>query len=100
MIKIEQEQALSELKKSSKEFVSLFAYNNLRVEVYQPDRIDHQQPHEQDEFYLIIAGTGNFEMAGEIIFFKTGDFLFVPALTPHRFLNFSEDFVTWVFFVA
>jgi hypothetical protein len=57
MIKIEQEQALSELKKSSKEFVSLFAYNNLRVEVYQPDRIDHQQPHQQDVFYLIIAGS-------------------------------------------
>lgn len=100
MIKIEQEEALHKLEKSSKEFIPLFAKGRLRVEVYKPELVDKQQPHEDDEFYLIISGTGYFEMAGEITSFQPGDFLFVPALTKHRFLNFSDDFVTWVFFIT
>ncbi len=26
------------------------------------------------------------------------DALFVPAFTPHRFIDFSDDFATWVVF--
>lgn len=36
---------------------------------------------------------------GEItVEFQAGDFLFVPAGIEHRFINFTDDFSTWVIF--
>jgi len=46
----------------------------------------------------VISGSGTF-INGEITTqFNAGDFLFVPAGIAHRFVDFSEDFVTWVIF--
>ena len=96
--KIAARAALQRLQASSQEFSTLFEHGTLSVEVYQPDRVDRQQPHTQDEIYVIIAGEGEFFCADKTVPFAAGDFLFVPAGVEHRFLNFSEDFATWVFF--
>jgi mannose-6-phosphate isomerase-like protein (cupin superfamily) len=57
-----------------------------------------QQPHRQDELYLIISGSGIFVNDGKRSAFAPGDVLFTAAGTAHRFENFSDDFVTWVNF--
>jgi uncharacterized RmlC-like cupin family protein len=33
-----------------------------------------------------------------MVHFGPGDFLFVPAGIEHRFVNFTDDFSTWVIF--
>ncbi|MBE8721249.1 cupin domain-containing protein [Sphingobacterium pedocola] len=99
MIKIQEKQALDKLAQSGKEFISLFDRNNLSVEIYKPDLVDKQQPHDKDEFYVVISGSGSFELNGIPTPFQAGDFLFVPAYAAHRFVEFSADFVTWVFFI-
>ena len=76
----------------------MFRYGSLSVEVYQPDKIDKQEPHERDEIYVIISGSGTFINDGVSCEFISGDFLFVKAGVKHRFINFTEDFSTWVFF--
>lgn len=98
MTKIAPTEALDQLTQSGKEFLELFKHGSLSVEVYQPDKVDKQQPHERDEIYVIIAGTGSFFCNGQRTNFGPGDFLFVPAYAVHRFESFSEDFSTWVFF--
>ena len=90
--------ALRQLSESDQRFLTLFRHGTLAVEVYRPDRADHQQPHTRDEIYVVIAGRGEFYYDGDIVPFAAGDFLFVPAGVEHRFINFSEDFSTWVFF--
>lgn len=90
--------ALAALQESKEEFALLFKHGSLSVEIYQPDKTDRQQPHEQDEIYVIIAGSGTFVLEDTSVRFAPGDFLFVPAGKTHRFVNFSEDFSTWVFF--
>lgn len=97
-MKIDPDDALLALKKSNKLFAELFKRDTLSVEVYKPDRVDLQNPHDQDELYIIIAGSGDFLYEQEIIPFKAGDFLFVPAGVVHRFQNFTDDFSTWVIF--
>ena len=57
---------------------------------------DHQRPNDRDECYIIIDGTGKFEIGDEIVDFAPGDFLFVPAGLPHRFIDFGEKISTWV----
>ncbi len=96
--KLSPESALQQLKVHNKEFLTLFEHGSLSVEVYQPDEVDRQQPHDRDEIYVVISGSGQFFNDGVTTDFKTGDFLFVPAGKDHRFLNFTSDFATWVFF--
>ena len=37
-------------------------------------------------------------MDGNIVNVEAGDFLFVPTGSEHHFLDFTEDFSTWVIF--
>jgi mannose-6-phosphate isomerase-like protein (cupin superfamily) len=79
-------------------FVELFKHGTLSVELYAPRRTDPQQPHPRDEVYVIISGTGRFLRGDEEVVFERGDVLFAPAGMFHRFVDFSQDFVAWVFF--
>ena len=79
----------------------IFREGPMQVKLYAPPSPDPQQPHEQDEIYIIAQGSGEFllEEAGgdKIISVKAPDFIFVPAGVAHRFINFS-DLKVWVFF--
>lgn len=70
----------------------------LQVELYIPDGEDLQEAHSRDECYVVIHGSGRFQMGEEEVPFKAGDFLFVPAGMKHRFLDFGEKLETWVIF--
>lgn len=89
---------LQKLLEEKKEFLEVFTHGTLAVEVYKPDGIDKQEPHERDEVYVVIAGTGRFFNDGVWVDFNAGDFLFVKAGKEHRFVDFSDDFSTWVIF--
>ena len=65
---------------------------------YAPSGTDPQQPHDQDELYIIAAGTGTFFKGGSRVPFGPGDVLFAEAEVEHRFEDFSDDFATWVVF--
>ena len=83
-------------------FVSGMAHGSMRAELFAPhsSRLgqDIQQPHTQDELYVVQGGSSVFWLRNERLQVQTGDLVFVPAGTPHRFENFSPDFVTWVVF--
>ncbi|GAA4331074.1 cupin domain-containing protein [Flaviaesturariibacter amylovorans] len=79
-------------------FAELLRHGSLIVEYYAPQHEDTQQPHRQDELYIIASGHGTFMRAGERTSFQKGDVLFVPAGMKHRFEDFSHDFATWVVF--
>jgi mannose-6-phosphate isomerase-like protein (cupin superfamily) len=78
--------------------VELFRHGTLTVKLYAPRSADHQHPHTRDEIYVIATGTGRFEREGKEVSFGPGDVLFVAAGEQHRFVEFTDDFATWVFF--
>lgn len=79
-------------------FVELFRHGTLSVEYYKPEGVDLQKPHERDEIYVVVAGRGTFINGGVCHAFEPGQVLFVPAGLEHRFVDFTPDFATWVFF--
>ena len=91
-------QALELLGKRKEPFVEVLQHGSLSVELYKPRGTDDQKPHDRDEVYVIISGTGVFINDGRRWDFHPGDVLFVPAGVAHRFVEFTEEFATWVIF--
>ena len=86
------------LRQSAEPFVAALAHGTMSVELFAPRGPDTQQPHAQDELYIIRQGSGWFLNEGERVRFKAGDVLFVRAGAEHRFVDFTPDFETWVIF--
>jgi hypothetical protein len=67
-------------KETDKKFTVLMQHGTMSVEYFSPDKVDNQQPHKQDELYVIDSGSGTFfrtENAFNSI--KATYFLFLPV---------------------
>ena len=71
----------------------------LEVGVYvlvapEPDR---QQPHEDDEVYIVLEGSGRLDVQGETVDLREGSAVFVPAGAEHRFTGYEHLSVLVIF---
>lgn len=71
----------------------------LEVGVYvlvapEPDR---QQPHEDDELYVVLEGTGVLDVSGEQVAVREGSAVFVEAHAEHRFTAYEQLSVLVIF---
>ena len=76
-------------------------HGTMKMYLYEPRGVDPQPVHEQDEVYVVVAGSGTFaigdsEASLARMSFGPGDAIFAPAGAIHRFEDFSDDFSTWV----
>ena len=76
----------------------LFRHGTLLLRFYQPQGVDEQTPHGQDEIYVIASGEGTLVVGNERTPVNAGDALFVAADAEHRFEDFTDDFAAWVMF--
>jgi len=76
----------------------LMSHGSMTLRFYAPRGTDPQQPHDQDELYIVAKGTGTFVCDDHRTPFQPGDVLFAAAHAVHRFEDFSDDFETWVVF--
>jgi len=60
----------------------------------EPDR---QQPHADDEVYVVLEGNGTLDVSGESVRLGEGDAVFVPAGADHRFTAYEQLSVLVVF---
>jgi mannose-6-phosphate isomerase-like protein (cupin superfamily) len=73
--------------------------DGLEIGVYvlvapEPDR---QQPHEDDEVYVVLDGEGTLEVEGERVELRVGHATFVPAGAEHRFVGYEQLSVLVIF---
>jgi mannose-6-phosphate isomerase-like protein (cupin superfamily) len=92
------EDALNHLALSGEIYRVLLNRANFELGVYRPVKVDLQRLHTRDELYIIMSGHGDFVLGLEQERVGQGDVLFVAAGTEHRFVDFSDDFSTWVLF--
>ena len=100
MLSVAIKDAIVRLKESASDYAELIDDGRFDLGLYQPVDLDSQTPHARDELYIIAKGAGRFTCAGETKPFSPGDVFFVPAGTDHRFVEFTDDFATWVIFFA
>jgi mannose-6-phosphate isomerase-like protein (cupin superfamily) len=60
----------------------------------EPDR---QQPHADDEVYVVLQGTGVLDVEGERVALREGNAVFVPAGAEHRFSAYEQLVVLVIF---
>jgi mannose-6-phosphate isomerase-like protein (cupin superfamily) len=85
-------EAVKERLSDSGGYEIVHASPGLEIGVYvlvapEPDR---QQPHADDEIYIVLEGTGVLEVKGEEVALREGHALFVPAGAEHRFSAYER----------
>src|SRR5438034_5022327 len=60
----------------------------------EPDR---QQPHDDDEVYVVLEGTGKLDVEGETVDLREGHAVFVPARAVHGFSAYEQLSVLVIF---
>ena len=60
----------------------------------EPDR---QQPHADDEVYVVLEGHGTLDVEGTPVELHPGNAVFVPAGAEHRFTGYEELSVLVIF---
>jgi mannose-6-phosphate isomerase-like protein (cupin superfamily) len=60
--------------------------------------LDPQQPHTEDEIYVVVSGRAAITVGDETTTVGRGSVVYVPAGVPHRFHHISEDLRVLVVF--
>src|SRR5215813_9395203 len=79
------------------EIVHQSAGLELGVYVLVAPEPDRQQPHEDDEVYVVLEGSGVLEIEGERVELHEGNAVFVPAGAEHRFIGYEHLIVLVLF---
>lgn len=66
----------------------------------RPGEEDTQTPHDEDELYFVIEGSGFIEVGGEKRPVKKGSVVFVPAHVPHHFFGNEKDALVVLYMFA
>ena len=69
----------------------------LGVYVLVAPEADRQQPHKDDEIYVVLEGTGVLQVEGEEIPVREGSAVFVEAGADHRFTAYEHLSVFVIF---
>jgi mannose-6-phosphate isomerase-like protein (cupin superfamily) len=70
---------------------------SLTIARWPAGSIDEQQPHTEDEVYLVWSGRALLTIGDERVAVEPGSVAFVAAGVNHRFSEISEDLETLVF---
>jgi mannose-6-phosphate isomerase-like protein (cupin superfamily) len=91
--------ARTRLREAGGGYEIVHASPGLEIGVYvlvapEPDR---QQPHEDDEVYVVLEGNGVLDVEGEPVALREGHAVFVPAGAEHGFMAYEHLAVLVIF---
>jgi len=73
---------------------------DLSVGTYSVPRggTDDQDPHTEDEIYVVTAGRARLTAQGQSVAVAAGSVMYVPAGEPHQFTDVTDDLAVLVLF--
>jgi mannose-6-phosphate isomerase-like protein (cupin superfamily) len=81
-------------------YLEFLRRNSLSCGLYvlEPGADDPQEPHQEDEVYVVVGGRAQLMVAGQDHPVGPGSVLFVARTVPHRFHDVTERLSVLVFF--
>jgi len=89
---------LSSIPPDKERYIECSRHGTMSLGMYAPHKKDLQKPHDQDELYFVLSGSGIFVHGNQKDRFSAGDTLFAAAGVNHHFEDFTDDFSAWVIF--
>jgi len=83
---------------SDERYGEVMRHGRVHAGIYAPHHTDDQEPHDQDEFYVVLNGSGFLEVGDSKEPFSPGDILFVEKGVAHKFVQFTPDLAVWAIF--
>ena len=84
---------LADQSAAGRPYLEFLRSDSLSVGLYvlRAREVDRQQPHREDEIYVVMRGRSRFEAGDDDREVNPGDVIFVAAHVPHRFHDITED---------
>ena len=81
-------------------YLQFLRERNMSAGLYALDagEIDRQQPHRQDEVYVVVSGRASITVGMETTQISRGSVVYVPAGVAHKFHHITEDLRVLVVF--
>ena len=91
---------VAEGERSNQRWLEFLRVSSLSMGLYRlkAGQADEQQPHTEDEVYLVISGKGWFRAGGQKQVVASGSLIFVERSVEHRFYDITEDLTVLVLF--
>jgi mannose-6-phosphate isomerase-like protein (cupin superfamily) len=80
---------------SDERYSEVLRHGGLTAGIYAPHETDDAKSHPEDKIYVILNGSGFFNLAGDRQPFGPGDLLFAESQVTHHFEDFTPDFAVW-----
>ena len=80
---------------SNERYSEVLRHGSLSAGIYAPHESDDQETHPDDRIYVVLTGSGFFNVDGEREPFGPGDLLFAESNSTHQFEDFTPDFAVW-----
>jgi mannose-6-phosphate isomerase-like protein (cupin superfamily) len=84
---------LADQSATGKPYLEFLRSTDLSVGLYvlRTGDVDRQQPHREDEIYVVLSGVSKFTSGDEVRDVVPGDVIYVAKDVPHRFHDISAD---------
>ncbi len=91
---------VAESERTSQRWREFLRASSLSMGLYclKARQADEQQPHTEDEVYLVLSGKASFRSGGREQAVSPGTLIFVEKAAEHRFVDITEDLTVLVFF--
>lgn len=83
---------------ATERYAEVIRHGSMSAGLYAPHETDNQEPHNQDELYVVVNGSGFVRIGEDRHPFGPGDLIFIEADSDHRFEDFTPDFAVWAVF--
>ena len=93
---------VSQQKDSGKPYLEFLRVPSLSCGIYSlpAGARDLQSPHDEDEVYFVLSGSGRVRVGEEVRQVGRGSLLYVEATSKHSFFEVDEDITLLVFFAS
>lgn len=80
---------------SDERYSEVLRHGALSAGIYAPHESDDPKSHPEDKIYVVLNGSGFFNVGEDRQPFGPGDLLFAGTGTTHHFEGFTPDFAVW-----
>lgn len=80
---------------SDERYSEVLRHGGLSAGIYAPHESDDAKTHSEDKLYVVLNGSGFFNVDGDRQPFGPSDLLFAESQVIHHFEDFTPDFAVW-----